>query len=155
MRDISLIEFIETGRLGFIQLGSAKSDIKRVFGQPKHKTRWAVGQNIDPVAWEFDNLVIGFDIETEEVCIIELCRHKINQVPSVGHKAAILNYGIKFGMVPEDFEKILENNGIYYKEKMRWDENGWILEYSSGVEVGFQENDSNDALLSNFYLQCR
>lgn len=155
MRDISLIEFIETGRLGFIQIGSTKSDIRRVFGQPKHKTRWAAGQNMDPVAWEFDNLVIGFDIETEEVCIIEFCRHKINQDPSVGHKATILNYGIKFGMKPDEFEPILESNDIYYKEKMGWDEYGWVLEYSSGVEVGFQENDSKDALLYNFYLQYR
>jgi hypothetical protein len=155
MREIDLIEFIKTGELGFIKLGSDKDELRRVFGQPKHINRWGGGQNIESVAWEFDNLLFGFDINTEKVCIINMLRKKIKQAPSVGNKAMINNHGIKFGMEPEEFEDIVNNHDVFYKEKIRWDEDGWVLEYPSGVDVSFQGDLNKNAPLFDFYLQNR
>ena len=58
-------------------------------------------------------------------------------------------------MEPDDFELILNNSDVYYKEKMRWDEHGWLLEYPSGVDVSFQGDLNNNAPLFDIYLQNR
>ncbi len=153
MRDIDLIEFINTGKLGFIETGSDKTELIEIFGKPKHINRWGKGQGLESIAWEFDNLIFGFDINTEKVCVIRICTKNLKkQEPSIGNKATIDNHDVKFGMESYEFENIANSNDLFYSEKLQWDNYGWVFEYPSGVMVSFQSDLNKNALLFEFSL---
>ena len=133
-----------------------KTEIRKVFGQPKHIHAYLGSDGTDPIAWEYDNLLFGFDSRNDTVSSIDI-RSKSNKhkEPSIGNLATINSHNIMFNIQPDVFEKVARNNDLYYKDKQQWNYYGWILEYSSGVDVCFQEDDNNDAPLFSFYIQKR
>ena len=148
MRDIDLIEFIGKGNLGCIGLKSNKTEVKKVFGQPKHINRFMEGYGLEPIAWVYDNLYFGFDEQDKNVKTIGIVSHKEKIIePSVGNFIKLISHGIKFGMQPEEIEKLLENYDLFYIEKLQWDYDGWEYKYSSGVCVYFQGDLNKQAPL--------
>ena len=147
MRDSDLIEFIASGRLGYIQVGSTKEDVRRAFGDPKHIHAWMEGYVLNPIAWNFDDLYIGFNDKTELVAYIGIKPKSFKQIPAKTGGQNLVSHGLKFGIEIEQYEALVEPFDLYYTEKRQWDYDGWILEYPSGVGVWFQGQPGGKAPL--------
>ena len=154
MREFDIFDFISTGRLGYIEIGSTESEVRRAFGQPKHVEEWMKGQSINPIAWKFDDLLIGFNKETQLVAFIGLRPKGIKKVFANIGRQNLVSRGLKFGVEIEEFEQKLKSLELHCIEKKQWDYHGWVLEFSSGVEVLFQGISADNAPLSEICLGC-
>ncbi len=154
MRSIDLIEFIKEGRLGHITLSSSKDEIRRVFGQPKHVSKWGEGGNLAPIAWVYHDLYFGFHKDTGETECIGIQSANFKKLEANIGIARIECHGLRNSIEVDEFEELVAGYDAFPTDKIRWDSNGWVLTFSSGIEVSFQEQLDGQPTSGNCHFFC-
>lgn len=131
----SLIEFIRYGRFGAIKIGAKSTDVERTFGHSSSIRMWAPGQELSEFALKYDDLYFGLLSGKDEIAYIGIR-------PSKGSEVKLGKYSFSDTVVNaktsvEEFEKYIVSQGIVPVSKLRWDLNGWVYNFESGVEVSF------------------
>ncbi|MBW2712301.1 MAG: hypothetical protein JRC77_00955 [Deltaproteobacteria bacterium] len=143
MFEVDLLEFLNNATLGKITIGSSKHDVQEAFGTPVQLERWHPGHGIQPNAWIYSELFLGFRDENETVCVIGFCpRDSKTTGFGVGDQARLQARGIQFGMPIDQVDSILSELDAPSAEGSRW-EHGFLVKYPSGTTMIFQSSDGS------------
>jgi hypothetical protein len=138
---MSVTDLIIYGKLGFLHIGCKKDYVQHHMGKARHQVRWAPNQNIQQIAWVYEDLCIGFGVSSDRVCHIGVKGTKVNR------NLHIVTGDIYFGIETDEFENNLETIGISNFKKYVLDYYDYSYELPSGANVWFHAKLSQQSIL--------
>src|SRR5829696_7212239 len=112
MIQASLKDLLSTGQLGPIRLGTARTLIAELLGEPDDyslNSRSRQRKRLPPAVWKYGDIELHFDDTTDQVYLIFLERFTI---PSGGSKLQLDPWIIQQSLTVDTLEHTLEQNHI-------------------------------------------
>jgi len=109
--NVSLKEFIETGRFGPVHLGMNRAQVERSLGAPDD-VGWGSRKHRQPAIWKYGDVEFHFGREGDALFLIHLDEF---DVPSGGKFVGLDPWVIRGSLTLLEAEKYLTRNGIDYE----------------------------------------
>jgi hypothetical protein len=115
-QNLSLRDFILTGKLGSLCVGMTQENVRSVMGEP-HDTESTSRKYKRPIFWVYGDLEIYFNREDWTVTGLLFNTHTKSPVPTLSHKDFPLDPWIfRVGITWEEVKEGLERENISYQE---------------------------------------
>jgi len=133
----SLKELVTTGQLGPIRLGTARTLIAELLGEPDQyalNSRTRQRKRLPPKIWKYGDIELHFADATDQVYLIFLERFTI---PSAGSKFQLDPWIIQQSLTVDILEQALEHNHIPVHRDRKPHDDPDTLRLQAGVGVEF------------------
>ncbi len=144
---ISLLSFVQTGRLGDVDLGVTRAEVEGAFGLPNDW--WAKYEIPNSPIWKYGNIEIHFDAE-DKVFLIFCDDFNVPIGASFAFDMGELGQGTE-----EEIELWLHDHKIQFeKEPFPWDDGVTVIRTISDLELKVYADDSLSPHESNIARLC-
>lgn len=136
MIEISLLEWLRTGRFGPVHLGMSRAEVEGVLGPPEMMGGRTSRRKRRPTIWKYGDVEMYFGGELEDPLHTVFLEGL--SVPSEGQRLVIDPWRLRGGMGLEEAIQQLEAEGLRFEQRVNPVDKDYVeLSLESGVKLSF------------------